>query len=197
MPTADKVAQLIHGDITDFMNITTGAFNSTGLDEMLKYKAGSIYIGQPAPADMLRSGVEYVQKHLVEETELGIPAFIQTEGIHGALVINGTIFPYPIAMAGSFNPDLIHEVAEVVAHEAALFGASQVFAPVIDLARELRWGRVEENYGEDPYLTGEMGHAFVTGLQNIMYLPWSSTLPALVRQWVASILPLSRVENEI
>lgn len=79
---------------------------------------------------------------------------------------NGTIFPSPIGLAASFNPELLSSVANVIATEAEGLGLSQIFAPVLDMSRELRWGRVEENFGEDPFLTGEMGLAYVSGLQN-------------------------------
>lgn len=72
-------------------------------------------------------------------------------GLHG-FTNNGTIFPSPISMAASFNPSLLRSVASAIATEAEGLGVSHVFAPVLDLSRELRWGRVEENFGEDPFL---------------------------------------------
>lgn len=82
----------------------------------------------------------------------GIPAFIQSEGIHGLLALNATIFNSPIAHGCAFNPELVEKMAEVIAIESRALGVNQVFAPVVDLARELRFGRVEECYSEDPYL---------------------------------------------
>ena len=72
-------------------------------------------------------------------------------GPHG-FTDNGTIWPSPIGMAASFDPDLLKQAASTIADEAEGLGYSQVFAPVLDLSRELRWGRVEENFGEDPFL---------------------------------------------
>ena len=72
-------------------------------------------------------------------------------GLHG-FTDNGTIWPSPIGLAASFNTPLLQEAASAIATEAEGLGYSQLFAPVLDLSRELRWGRVEENYGEDPFL---------------------------------------------
>lgn len=79
---------------------------------------------------------------------------------------NATIFNSPIAHACSFNPELVGEMGLVIAQEALALGINQIFAPVVDLARELRFGRVEETYGEDGYLAGEMGYAFVKALES-------------------------------
>ena len=77
----------------------------------------------------------------------------------------GTIFPSPIGLAASFDPNMLKSVANVIASEAEGLGINHMFAPVLDLSRELKWGRVEENFGEDPFLTGEMGHAYITGFK--------------------------------
>jgi beta-glucosidase len=82
----------------------------------------------------------------------GIPTFIQSEGLHGFLAVNATIFNSPIAMACAFNPKLVEKMANAIADEALALGVNQLFAPVVDLARELRFGRVEETFGEDAYL---------------------------------------------
>ncbi|GJJ14100.1 hypothetical protein Clacol_008357 [Clathrus columnatus] len=101
----------------------------------------------------------------MEQTRLGIPALFQSEGVHG-FTNNGTTWPSPIGLSSSFNTELLQQAAATIASEAEALGVTQIFAPVLDLSRELRWGRVEENYGEDPFLTGEMGNAYVTGLQS-------------------------------
>ncbi|TCD71921.1 hypothetical protein EIP91_000053 [Steccherinum ochraceum] len=170
MTIDEKVAQLIQGDINGWMNMNdplddTLTFNQTGLEEMMRLKGGSIWGGYLAPWEKLVYGITIGQKYLMENTTLGIPALVQTEGLHG-FTDNGTIWPSPIGMAASFNPDLLRQAAGTIADEAEGLGYTQAFAPVLDLSRELRWGRVEENFGEDPFLTGEMGHAYVTGLQS-------------------------------
>ncbi|KAI8070929.1 glycoside hydrolase family 3 protein [Gongronella butleri] len=117
------------------------------------------------PRDPLAALVNATQDYFLHNTRLGIPSLMTSEGIHGYLDPNSTIFPAPLAMACSFNPDLLQQVGNVIGTEAESVGCQNILAPVLDLSRELRWGRVEENYGEDPHLTGEMGTAFVKGLQ--------------------------------
>jgi beta-glucosidase len=80
-------------------------------------------------------------------------------GLHG-FTDNGTIWPSPIGLAASFNTDLLQKAAATIADEAEGLGFSQIFAPVLDLSRELRWGRVEENFGEDPFLYACLTCAF-------------------------------------
>ncbi|KAI9060879.1 glycoside hydrolase family 3 protein [Trametes sanguinea] len=170
MTIEEKVAQIIQGDMNGWMDFTdplddTKTFNQTGLEQMMSQKAGSIWGGYLTPWDKFVFGVTVGQRYLMENTTLGIPAMVQSEGLHG-FTNNGTIWPSPIGLAASFNPDLLKQAAATIADEAEGLGISQIFAPVLDLSRELRWGRVEENFGEDPFLTGEMGAAYVTGLQS-------------------------------
>ncbi|PKX96955.1 putative beta-glucosidase [Aspergillus novofumigatus IBT 16806] len=167
MTIEDKMAQLMQGDITNWMNSTSGAFNYTGLVENMKMKAGSFYVGYPVSWDWIATNVKRAQDYLMQNTTLGIPAIVQTEGIHGFLIGNATIFNSPIAYGCSFNRELVQEMAKYVAQEARTLGVTQLFAPVVDLARELRFGRVEETFGEDPYLSGEMGYSYVKGLQSL------------------------------
>jgi beta-glucosidase len=171
MTLEEKVAQLIQGDINGWMpNLNdpldnTLSFNQTGLEDMMRVKGGAIWAGYLMPWQKLKFAIEVGQRYLLENTTLGIPALIQSEGLHG-FTNNGTTFPSPLALASSFNTDLLTKIAESISDEAEGFGVNHIFAPVLDLSRELRWGRVEENFGEDPFLTGEMGHAYVTGLQS-------------------------------
>ncbi|KAJ8094890.1 hypothetical protein PM082_010105 [Marasmius tenuissimus] len=171
MTLEEKVAQLIQGDIRgwtpnpDDPLDNTLTYNQTGLEEMMSLKGGSIWGGYLMPYEKFVFTVEVGQRYLMENTTLGIPALIQSEGLHG-FTNNGTIFPSPIGLAASFNRDLVKDVAAVVSDEAEGLGINHIFAPVLDLSRELRWGRVEENFGEDHYLTGEMGLAYVSGLQD-------------------------------
>ncbi|SJL14428.1 related to beta-glucosidase [Armillaria ostoyae] len=170
MTLEEKVSQLIQGDINGWMNTTdpldnTLTFNQTGLEEMIRLKGGSIWAGYAMPWEKFAFAIETGQRYLMENTTLGIPALFQSEGLHG-FTNNGTIFPSPIGLAASFNRDLVQNVSTVVSDEAEGFGITHIFAPVLDLSRELRWGRVEENFGEDPHLTGEIGLAFVRGLQD-------------------------------
>ncbi|KAI0686420.1 glycoside hydrolase superfamily [Cytidiella melzeri] len=170
MTLQEKVAQLIQGDIDGWMDMSdplddTLTHNQTGLENMLSTKSGAVWGGYLAKWDKIVYAITIGQQYLMENTTLGIPAIFQTEGLHG-FTDNGTTWPSPIGLAASFNTDLLQQAAATIATEAEGLGYSQAFAPVLDLSRELRWGRVEENFGEDPFLTGEMGHAYVTGLQS-------------------------------
>lgn len=152
MTIEDKTAQLVQGDIRDWLNDTDGSFNQTGLEWSMAHRAGSFYVGIPIPWTMLSDNVKVAQEYLTKNTTLGIPAWVQSEGIHGFLIPNGTIFNSPIAHASSFNPGLVEKMGSAIAQESRALGVNNIFAPVVDLARELRFGRVEETYGEDPYL---------------------------------------------
>ena len=109
--------------------------------------------------------VNAVQKWLVEKTRLGIPAMTHQEALHGLTAPKGTHFPIPIGLASSWDPALIEKVMSVAALEARARGTHQVLSPVLDLARDPRWGRTEETYGEDPYLVARLGVAAIHGYQ--------------------------------
>ncbi|MCK9639975.1 MAG: glycoside hydrolase family 3 C-terminal domain-containing protein [Prolixibacteraceae bacterium] len=106
-----------------------------------------------------------IQKYLKKETHWGIPILICTEALHGAYQGNCTIFPQAIAQGSTFNPDLVASMVELVSKDLNAMNIKQVNAPDLDIARELRWGRVEETYGEDPFLIGTMGIAYVKTAQ--------------------------------
>ncbi|KAI0392287.1 glycoside hydrolase family 3 protein [Xylariaceae sp. FL0594] len=166
MSIEDKTSQLIQGDVRNWLDIETFALNQTGLEFNMKNRASQFYVGVPIPWNELSRGIKYGQDYLVHNTTLGIPAFVQSEGIHGFLIPNATIFNSPIGLACSFNPGLIRKMAEVIGQESRALGVNQIFGPVVDLARELRFGRVEEMYGEDGHLAGEMAYEYVMGLQS-------------------------------
>ena len=106
-----------------------------------------------------------IQKFFIENSRLGIPVIFHEECLHGLAAVEGTSFPQPIALAGTFNPGLVEELYAMAAEEAATRGAHQALTPVVDVARDPRWGRVEETFGEDPYLVAQMGIASVRGFQ--------------------------------
>ncbi len=106
-----------------------------------------------------------IQKFFLDNTRLGIPVFYHEECLHGLAAKNSTSFPQPIALAGTFNPELVERLYAMTAEEARVRGAHQALTPVVDVAREPRWGRVEETFGEDPWLVSEMGKAAVRGFQ--------------------------------
>ncbi|MCL5047844.1 MAG: glycoside hydrolase family 3 C-terminal domain-containing protein [Firmicutes bacterium] len=106
-----------------------------------------------------------IQRHMVQDTRLGIPVLIHEEGTGGFLARNATVFPQSLGLAASFDTALVEEVAAVIREQMRAVGARHCLAPVLDVARDPRWGRVEETFGEDPYLASAMGIAYVHGLQ--------------------------------
>lgn len=108
-----------------------------------------------------RAIVNQIQKIAVEESRLGIPVLMSRDVIHGYK----TIFPIPLGQAATFNPQIVEESARVAAIEAAADGIRWTFAPMIDLSRDPRWGRIAESCGEDPYLSTVMGVAMIKGFQ--------------------------------
>lgn len=106
-----------------------------------------------------------LQKYAVEHTRLGIPVLFAEECPHGHMAIGATVFPTSMGQASTWNESLIRQMGEVIGLEARLQGANIGYGPVLDIAREPRWSRVEETFGEDPYLTGILGTAFVQGMQ--------------------------------
>ena len=109
--------------------------------------------------------VNAIQHYAIEETRLGIPVLFHEEGLHGYAARDATSFPQAIALASSWDPDLLTRVFAVAGREIRARGVQMVLAPVVDVARDPRWGRIEETYGEDPYLVGQLGIAAVRGFQ--------------------------------
>jgi beta-glucosidase len=109
--------------------------------------------------------VNAAQKWAREETRLGIPILFHEESLHGYMAPDATMFPQAIGMAGAFDRELMRRMQEVTAREVRAHGSVLALSPVVDIARDPRWGRIEETFGEDTYLCGEMGVASVTGLQ--------------------------------
>ena len=106
-----------------------------------------------------------IQRVMVERTRLGIPVMVHEESVAGYCARDATVFPQALALASSWDPDLVYEVASAVRHQLLAVGARHTLAPVLDVARDPRWGRVEETYGEDPVLVGTLGAAYVRGMQ--------------------------------
>ncbi len=119
---------------------------------------GSIHDLNPTPEQ-----ANSIQRWVIAHNRLGIPAMFIEEGLHG--FDTGTVFPAPINLAATWNPQIAEQTGAAIAAEARATGVDMILAPVLDLAREPRWGRVEEDFGEDPYLTGQLGLAFVRGAQ--------------------------------
>src|SRR5450631_4815140 len=133
---------------------------------LLKYGIGEI--SRPSEGRDPRAMVEYtntVQKWVKQNTRLGIPVLFHDECLHGHVAPKGTSYPQAIALASTWDTDLVQEIFTATAAEARARGVQHCLAPVLDLARDPRWGRTEETYGEDPYLVSRMAVAAVTGYQ--------------------------------
>lgn len=154
------------GDFAPFQ----GMFMRTPVDqrELLRYGVGQITrpLGsRPVdPRDGARA-LNAFQKYLIETTRLGIPAIAHEESLSGLMAQGATQFPSPLNYGATWDPDLIRRVAGVIRRQMRAVGTHQALAPVADVARDARWGRVEETVGEDPFLVGSIVSAYVAGLQ--------------------------------
>ncbi|KAK5133586.1 hypothetical protein LTR08_007534 [Meristemomyces frigidus] len=182
MTIEEKTAQLLQGDLSNWLNVTDGSFNQTGLELNFEQKAGQFYVGYPILWDWLATNIRIGQDYAVNNTRLGIPAIVQTEGIHGFLIGNATIFNSPIGYACSWNRSHAEQMGLQIGREARALGVSQVFAPLADLARELRYGRVEETFGEDGFLAGEIAFSYIRGVQAL-------NVSAMVKHYAAYSMP--------
>jgi beta-glucosidase len=124
--------------------------------------AGATNLGQCDVAALANQ----IQRFALEKTRLGIPVIVHEECLHGLLARESVCFPQSLGQAAAWDPDLVREMATRLGREIRAAGAHQVLAPIFDITRDPRWGRVEETYGEDPYLVAVLGAAYVHGLQD-------------------------------
>ncbi len=163
MTVEEKVAQLMMSK--NIMWDETGNVKTEVARKELDKGIGLLWFDQYLEAERMVEIYNASQKFLVEESRLGIPAFVFGEGLHGVLAPKTTMFPQAIAMASTWDTELIEEVYTAIALEMRTRGANIAFTPVIGLGRDPRWGRTDETFGEDPYLVGHMGVAAINGLQ--------------------------------
>ncbi len=167
MTLDEKIAQL--GSIS--AKHSTGGKKYAGILDEADMANGIGQISAPArssglPPKQLAEMTNEIQKYLVENTRLGIPAIIHEECLSGMRAVGATIFPQAIGMAATWEPEMIEKMTEIVRLHMRATGFHQALSPVLDIARDPRWGRTEETYGEDPYLDAEMALAFIRGLQS-------------------------------
>jgi beta-glucosidase len=162
----EKIAQL--GSVFAKPLMTGGKFAPDKARKILKHGMGEISAPATNSALLLKESAELVnkiQKFLIEKTRLGIPAIVHEECLNGFRARGTTIFPQNIGLASTWEPELIKKITSVIRKQMRAAGAHQGLAPVLDVTRDPRWGRVEETFGEDPYLVARMGVAYVKGLQ--------------------------------
>lgn len=170
-----QVFMIAHDGVFQEQDYTHGIFgiemNTSGQNEaagqqMLDYSKGNAV--ETEIAEMNR-----IQKHMITQTRLGIPAIFFGESLHGVVAKGGVSFPQSIALAASFNESLMKDVSDAIAMSSYQRGWRMVLSPVVNVATDVRWGRTEETYGEDPYLSGLFGGAFVSAFEskNIVATP--------------------------
>jgi beta-glucosidase len=157
-----KSETLVNGD---------GNFDLKKAKAAFKKGHGLGQVGRPSDAGKGKNAREMaeltnaIQKFFLQNSRLGIPVMFHEECLHGHAAIGGTSFPQPIGLGATFNPGLIESLYAMTAEEARVRGTHQALTPVVDVARDPRWGRVEETFGEDPYLVTQLGIASVRGFQ--------------------------------
>jgi beta-xylosidase len=138
------------------------------MDSLLGHGIGHVagigLLGHKLPDEIAKS-VNAIQQYLVTETRLKIPAIFHNEALNGVVAAGFTAFPTPIALAATWDSDAVQEMADIMRRQMRAVGMLHALAPVMDVARDARWGRVTETYGEDPYLVGAMSVAFTHGMQ--------------------------------
>jgi len=166
MTVEEKAMQL--SSVFPLALFNTEGTNRSQLDALLKNGIGHVsalgLIGHKTPEALAKS-VNAVQRYLVTQTRLKIPAIFHNEAMSGVVAPHFAQFPTSIGLAATWDPAATQEMADLVRRQMRAVGQLQALSPVLDVARDARWGRVSETYGEDPYLVSAMGVAYVRGLQ--------------------------------
>ena len=146
--------------------VSAEASANSAATQILKYNSSE-------DAQSLAKKINRIQKYFVEQTRLGIPMIAFDEALHGLVRSGSSVFPQSIALAASWDTLLMHDVATAIAMETKSRGIRQILSPVINLASDTRWGRTEETYGEDPFLSAAMGVAYMGAFErnNIITTP--------------------------
>jgi beta-glucosidase len=183
MTLAEKIAQLgsvwvyeIQDDDQSLSRTRLDTRLGEGIGQITRLAGGSS-LGPVETAQLANA----IQRYLVEETRLGIPAMIHDECCSGFLANGATNFPQIIGLASTWEPDLAERMTQIIRQQMRAVGVHHGLAPVLDIARDPRWGRTEETFGEDPYLTSCMGISYVRGLQGE---DWSDGVMATGKHFV-------------
>jgi len=173
MTLEEKAAQMVcvWQKKTETLVDAEGNFDPQKAKKAFGHGHGMGQVGRPSDAGKGKDArgtaelTNAIQKFFIENSRLGIPVVFHEECLHGQAAIDATSFSQPIGLAATFDPELVEALFTMTAFEARIRGAHQALTPVLDVARDPRWGRVEETYGEDPYLVSRMGIAAVRGFQ--------------------------------
>lgn len=166
MTLAEKVAQL--GSVWAYELLDGVRFSPTKAAVALRDGLGQVTrVGGSSNVTPSESAVlaNSIQRYLLDNTRLGIPAVVHEECCSGYMARGATVFPQAIGIASTWEPELVEAMTDVIRTQMRSVGAHHALAPVLDVARDARWGRVEETFGEDPYLVAQMGTAYVKALQ--------------------------------
>jgi beta-glucosidase len=199
MTLAEKAAQMmcIWQKKAELLLDEHGVFDAAKALTHFGHGNGLGQVGRPSDAAGGRNARETaeltnaIQRFFIEESRLGIPVFFHEECLHGHAAIGATSFPQPIALGATFDPDLVERIFTTTALETRLRGAHQALTPVVDVARDPRWGRVEETYGEDPYLVAQLGVAAIRGFQGDGKFTDQTRLVATLKHFAAHGQPES------
>ncbi|MEW5717003.1 MAG: glycoside hydrolase family 3 N-terminal domain-containing protein [Chloroflexota bacterium] len=166
MTIQEKIAQLGSAWVYElqegqsFSEAKAASLLGNGIGQITRIGGGST-LAPRASAEMANA----IQSYLVQHTRLGIPAIVHEECCSGLMTLGATCFPQIIGLASTWRPELAEQMTTIIRAQMRAVGAHQGLAPVLDIARDPRWGRVEETFGEDPMLSAMMGVAYVRGLQ--------------------------------
>ena len=166
MTLEEKIAQM--GSLFAAPLLENGKFSPSQAEKVLKNGIGQISapaMSSRLPPEQLCQLMNDIQRYLLENTRLAIPAMVHEECLNGFRAKGATIFPQNIGLASMWEPDLIGKITNVIRRQMRAAGMHQGLAPVLDVVRDPRWGRVEETFGEDPFLVAAIGLAYVKGLQ--------------------------------
>ena len=171
MSLPEKLAQMRHIHFKHFNTEEGGVDLKRMAKDLTQGMSFGCIEAFPYSSEQYLKTMYEVQKFMKGSTRLGIPVIPIMEGLHGVVQDGCTVFPQSIAQAATFNPSLIYAMGSCIGKEMRAIGAKQALAPNLDIARELRWGRVEETYGEDPLVISRMGTSYVRGLQSQGLIP--------------------------
>ncbi len=164
MTTEEKIRQLDMYWGHEVANMQ--GHEAAAMSDSAKINIGTKGIGSVHDLYPLSAAItNQIQRYALEKTRLGIPVLFIEEGLHGYESLGSTTFPTPMALAGAWDTSIVHKAGRIIATEVRAHGVNMILGPVLCLPRDPRWGRVEETYGEDPYLAAANGVAMVKGMQ--------------------------------